>query len=99
MDFPEAFYHITSRGDRREVIFESRKDWEKCLDMVGDTCHISCKASQINYRHSSSNLAIDITPSRDEHRFRCFFFAVRKGSEKFLSPYPQRLIIRTQRRF
>lgn len=32
--FPGAFYHITSRGNERKVVFKSKRDREKCLEYL-----------------------------------------------------------------
>ncbi|MBB5204717.1 hypothetical protein HNQ51_002031 [Inhella inkyongensis] len=37
IEFPGAIYHLTSRGDRREPIFEDDGDRELLLDIVGQT--------------------------------------------------------------
>lgn len=38
LEFAGALYHVTSRGDRRENIFEDDKDRETFLAMLGDIC-------------------------------------------------------------
>jgi putative transposase len=38
LEFAGALYHITSRGDRREDIFEDDKDREAFLTILGDVC-------------------------------------------------------------
>jgi putative transposase len=35
--FPGAIYHITSRGNRKAVIFYSKKDYEKYLSLLEET--------------------------------------------------------------
>lgn len=35
IEFPGAIYHVTSRGDRREPIFDDDQDREAFLDVVG----------------------------------------------------------------
>lgn len=49
LEFPGALYHVTSRGDRRENIYEDDIDREKFLSIVGDVvitynwvCHTYC---------------------------------------------------------
>ena len=49
IEFPGAVYHITSRGDRRERIFENDKDRETFLEILGSVvkrynflCHAYC---------------------------------------------------------
>ncbi len=49
IEFPGALYHITSRGDRREPIFEDDGDRKLFLDTLGDVvtrfhwlCHAYC---------------------------------------------------------
>ena len=36
IEFPDAIYHVTSRGDRREIIFEDDIDRQCFLDVVGE---------------------------------------------------------------
>ena len=36
LEFPNALYHVTSRGDRREDIYEDDEDREVFLDILGD---------------------------------------------------------------
>ncbi|HIJ23975.1 MAG TPA: addiction module toxin RelE, partial [Gammaproteobacteria bacterium] len=36
IEFPGALYHITSRGDRREVIFEDDEDREIFLRVLAE---------------------------------------------------------------
>lgn len=38
LEFAGALYHVTSRGDRRENIFEDDGDRESFLSIFGDTC-------------------------------------------------------------
>lgn len=38
LEFVGALYHVTSRGDRREDIFEDDNDRETFLAILGDTC-------------------------------------------------------------
>lgn len=38
LEFAGALYHVTSRGDRREDIFEDDKDRETFLAILGDIC-------------------------------------------------------------
>jgi putative transposase len=33
IEFPGAFYHVTSRGDRREKIFKDNRDKEAFLEI------------------------------------------------------------------
>lgn len=56
LEFPGALYHVTSRGDRREAIYEDdgdRKEFLSVLDSVCDTynwvCHAYCLMS--NHYH------------------------------------------------
>jgi hypothetical protein len=37
IEFPEAIYHVTARGDRREPIFDNDQDRAEFLDLVGKT--------------------------------------------------------------
>ena len=37
IEFPGAVYHVTSRGDRREAIFEDDADREALLGVVAQT--------------------------------------------------------------
>ena len=37
IEFPGAVYHVTSRGDRREPIFQDDQDRLIFLDIVGQT--------------------------------------------------------------
>lgn len=39
LEFASALYHITSRGDRREYIFENDNDRQAFLKILGDVCH------------------------------------------------------------
>lgn len=38
IEFPGGLYHVTSRGDRREVIYLSDADRQYWLDLLGDVC-------------------------------------------------------------
>ena len=56
LEFPNALYHVTSRGDRREDIYEDDEDREVFLDILGDVvtdyswlCHGYCLMS--NHYH------------------------------------------------
>ena len=49
IEFPSALYHVTSRGDRREPIFEDDEDRRKFLRVLAETvdrfnwiCHAYC---------------------------------------------------------
>jgi REP element-mobilizing transposase RayT len=49
IEFSGAFYHVTSRGDRRELIYESEEEFEAFLDILQDVveghkwrCHAYC---------------------------------------------------------
>ena len=49
LEFNGALYHVTSRGDRREMIYEDDADREQFLDVLGDVvgrfnlrCHAYC---------------------------------------------------------
>lgn len=35
IEFPDAIYHVTSRGDRREPIFDDDSDRRTFLEIVG----------------------------------------------------------------
>ncbi len=36
IEFSGALYHVTSRGDRREAIYEDEEDRERFLALLGD---------------------------------------------------------------
>ena len=36
IEFPEALYHVTSRGDRQEAIYEDDEDRRAYLEILGD---------------------------------------------------------------
>jgi len=38
LEFAGALYHVTSRGDRREDIYETDTDRLKFLDLLGEVC-------------------------------------------------------------
>lgn len=38
LEYPGAVYHVTSRGNRRELIYEDRKDQEGFLDVFANVC-------------------------------------------------------------
>lgn len=38
LEFAGALYHITSRGDRRENIYETDQDREIFLSLMGEVC-------------------------------------------------------------
>lgn len=40
LEFPGALYHITSRGDRREAIYETNSDRESFLEILADVCDV-----------------------------------------------------------
>ena len=35
IEYPGAFYHVTSRGNERKVVFRSKRDREKFLEYLG----------------------------------------------------------------
>lgn len=35
IEYPEAYYHVTSRGNERKAIFRDDTDREKFLDVLG----------------------------------------------------------------
>jgi putative transposase len=35
LEFPNALYHVTSRGDRRENIYENDEDRLRFLEIIG----------------------------------------------------------------
>ena len=39
IEFSGGLYHVTSRGDRREVIYLSDADRQYWLDLLGDVCN------------------------------------------------------------
>ena len=56
IEFPGAFYHVTSRGDRREAIYEDDDDREAFLGVLGEVvegfrwhCHAYCQMT--NHYH------------------------------------------------
>ena len=38
MEFEGALYHVTSRGDRQEAIYETPEDRKRYLEILGDVC-------------------------------------------------------------
>ncbi len=38
LEFPGAFYHITSRGDRCEAIFLEHHDFLQFVEHLGEVC-------------------------------------------------------------
>ncbi len=40
LEFAGALYHVTSRGDRREAIYETDEDRESYLSLLGEVCEI-----------------------------------------------------------
>jgi hypothetical protein len=49
IEFAGALYHLTSRGDRREAIYEDDADRQRFLDVLGEVvgrynwiCHTYC---------------------------------------------------------
>ena len=38
LEFPGALYHITSRGDRREAIYENPNDMAMFIELLGEVC-------------------------------------------------------------
>ena len=38
LEFPGALYHVTSRGDRREAVYEDDADRQGFLALLGDVC-------------------------------------------------------------
>ena len=54
LEFIGALYHVTSRGDRREEIYDTDQDRESFLAILGEVCerynwvcHAYCLVSQI----------------------------------------------------
>ena len=41
IDFPDAVYHVTSRGNGRAVIFWSDADRERFLAQLADNLHLA----------------------------------------------------------
>lgn len=57
IEFDGALYHVKSRGDRREAIFEDDADRAQFLDVLGEVilrfnwrCHAYCLMSTITTR-------------------------------------------------
>ncbi len=49
IEYPGALYHVTSRGDRQEAIFDDNQDRKAFLDILGEVvsrfrwrCHAYC---------------------------------------------------------
>lgn len=40
IEFPGAYYHLMNRGRGREVIYKSREDYERFLDLLEETCRM-----------------------------------------------------------
>ncbi|MAT92070.1 MAG: addiction module toxin RelE [Halioglobus sp.] len=38
IEFPGAFYHVTSRGNARQTVFREQRDYRKFLGLFGDCC-------------------------------------------------------------
>ena len=38
LEYVGALYHVTSRGDRREDIYESNEDWVNFINLLGEVC-------------------------------------------------------------
>lgn len=38
IEFPGAFYHVTSRGNARQTVFLDERDYRKFLGLLGDCC-------------------------------------------------------------
>ena len=38
LEFAGAIYHVTSRGDRQEAIYETNEDRENFLKLLGESC-------------------------------------------------------------
>ena len=38
LEFAGALYHVTSRGNRREAIYDDEEDRQRFLDLLGDVC-------------------------------------------------------------
>jgi gluconate kinase len=38
LELADGLYHITSRGDRRENIYDNDEDRKKWLENLGNTC-------------------------------------------------------------
>jgi REP element-mobilizing transposase RayT len=38
IEYPGAYYHVMSRGDRRERIFEDDEDRKGCLKVLEESC-------------------------------------------------------------
>lgn len=54
LEFPGAFYHITSRGDRREPVYLNQTDFKDFLDLFSDVCeryHWRCHAYCLMTNH------------------------------------------------
>ena len=56
IEYPGAFYHVTSRGNEQKDVFKSQKDWERFLSYLesavvryGAVVHIWCLMS--NHYH------------------------------------------------
>lgn len=56
IEFPGAVYRVTSRGNRREVIYEDEEDWESFIGVLAEVvdrfnwiCHGYCLMS--NHDH------------------------------------------------
>jgi putative transposase len=38
IEFPEAFYHVMARGNRREAIFKDDLDRSRFVETLGEAC-------------------------------------------------------------
>jgi len=39
IEFPDAFYHVTSRGNEGKAVFRSKRDREEKLEIIGVRGH------------------------------------------------------------
>jgi len=52
-----GLYHVTSRGDRREVIYRNDADRSAWLELLGDVCE--CHRGQCSHRCTANGRTMD----------------------------------------
>ena len=92
LEFPGALYHVTSRGDRREDIYEDDDDREKFLEILASvvsdynwSCHSYCLMS--NHYHLLIETH-DGNLSKGMRQLNGVFTQASKHTEKVNAPAP-----------
>ena len=61
IEYPDAFYHITARGNERQNIFKSNRDQERFLGYLESASELGCKSKTIkNLKKKIDPIMLDL---------------------------------------